>query len=312
MHGELAAGGVQRRHQQRARRGGARQPDGARDARRDRPAPSAPTCSSADCVSEPTILCVEVSAASAPRCSALAGTPGWKPKCGPQLLVDDQRHVARVGDVGQRRRRRRPARSRWARRRSPPGRPGVASSASRERLRRDAVGHPELVVVLRRHERRQAAGEHEAVDHRRVRVALDDHRRAERRERQAQRVVALRGAVGEEPGLRGAVGGGGELLGAVVRRRLRPEVDALDVLRDVELQRGSADRVAQAGVGAARRPCGRARGSASRRGSRRRRARRGRARPAARRRSGATCRAGRWSSTGRRRASRRALAACSR
>ena len=38
----------------------------------------------ADWVSEPTVLCVEVSTASAPRSSALAGTPGWKPKCGPQ------------------------------------------------------------------------------------------------------------------------------------------------------------------------------------------------------------------------------------
>ena len=45
--------------------------------------PVGATCSIADCVSEPTILCVEVSTASAPSCSALAGRPGWKPKCGP-------------------------------------------------------------------------------------------------------------------------------------------------------------------------------------------------------------------------------------
>ena len=37
----------------------------------------------ADWVSEPTILCVEVSAASAPCCSAEGGTMRWKPKCGP-------------------------------------------------------------------------------------------------------------------------------------------------------------------------------------------------------------------------------------
>ena len=45
--------------------------------------PPAATWSIADCVSEPTILCVEVSTASAPRASALAGSAGWKPKCGP-------------------------------------------------------------------------------------------------------------------------------------------------------------------------------------------------------------------------------------
>ena len=76
---------------------------------------------------------------------------------------------------------------------------GAASSAALERLRRDAVRHAELVVVLGRDERRQPAGEHEPVDQRGVRVALHDDARAERREREAQRVVALRGAVGQEP-----------------------------------------------------------------------------------------------------------------
>jgi hypothetical protein len=37
----------------------------------------------ADCVSEPTILCVEVIIASAPSISADWGSSGWKPKCGP-------------------------------------------------------------------------------------------------------------------------------------------------------------------------------------------------------------------------------------
>ena len=46
--------------------------------------PVGATCSIADWVSEPTILCVEVSTASAPSASALSGTSGWKPKCGPQ------------------------------------------------------------------------------------------------------------------------------------------------------------------------------------------------------------------------------------
>ena len=46
--------------------------------------PVGATWSIADWVSEPTILCVEVSTASAPCASALGGTRGWKPKCGPQ------------------------------------------------------------------------------------------------------------------------------------------------------------------------------------------------------------------------------------
>ena len=45
--------------------------------------PVGATCSIADCVSEPTILCVEVSTASAPCWSALGGRSGWKPKCEP-------------------------------------------------------------------------------------------------------------------------------------------------------------------------------------------------------------------------------------
>ena len=97
--------------------------------------------------------------------------------------------------------------------------PGVAASAALQRVRRDAVRHAELGLVLGRHPGRQPAGEHEPVDHRGVRVALHHDRRAERRERQAERVVALRGAVGQEPRARGAVGLGRELLRALVRRR---------------------------------------------------------------------------------------------
>ena len=128
--------------------------------------------------------------------------------------------------------------------------PGVASSAARQRLRRHAVRHAEHRLVLRRHPRRQAAGEHEPVDHRRVRVALHDDRRAERRQREAERMVALRRAVGQKPRARGAVGLGRELLGPLVGRRGRAEVDAVDVLRDVELERLPADRGAHAEVGA--------------------------------------------------------------
>jgi hypothetical protein len=72
------------------------------------------------------------------------------------------------------------------------------------------VRDPQLVVVLGRDEGRDAAGQHEPVDDRRVRIALRDDPGAERRQRQAQRVVALRGAVGEEERARGAERLGGE------------------------------------------------------------------------------------------------------
>ena len=128
--------------------------------------------------------------------------------------------------------------------------PGVASSAALQRLRRDAVGHAEHRLVLRRDPRRQAAGEHQPVDHRRVRVALHDDGRAERGEREAERVVALRRAVGQEPRARRAVGLGGEFLRALVGRRRRAEVHAVDVLRDVEPVRLPAEGGAHAEVGA--------------------------------------------------------------
>ncbi len=43
-----------------------------------------PTWSIALWVSEPAILCVLVSTASAPCVSPLGGSASWKPKCGPQ------------------------------------------------------------------------------------------------------------------------------------------------------------------------------------------------------------------------------------
>ena len=63
-------------------------------------------------------------------------------------------------------------------------------------------------------------------------------------------MVALRRAVGQEPRARGAVGLGREALGLLVGRRRGPEVDAPDVLRDVEPQRAVAEAEAQPGVGA--------------------------------------------------------------
>ena len=100
-----------------------------------------------------------VRARSAPRrrrgASALGGSSGWKPKCGPQDWSTTSgtprawATSASAGDVGGH------AVVGRARRRTPraPSRCGVQRGG--QRLGRDAVGHAELVVVLRRDERRQ-------------------------------------------------------------------------------------------------------------------------------------------------------------
>ena len=54
-------------------------------------------------------------------------------------------------------------------------------------------------------------------------------------DRQAQRVVALARAVGQEPAALRAIGVGGESLSAQLVGRWRgPEIDPLDVLRHIE------------------------------------------------------------------------------
>ena len=167
--------------------------------------------------------------------------------------------------------------ARWIARRHPGkpvlvlGGPGVAAAAGdvsaqavvggRDDERRERIGrrredrlevvgghpvrHAELVVVLGRDERGAAAREHESVDHRGVRVALHHHLRAQRGDGQAQRVVALCRAVGQQPGLPCAVSLRGEQLGLVEGRRVVAEIDALDVLRDVQRERVRAQRGAQ-------------------------------------------------------------------
>ncbi len=191
-------------------------------------------------------MCVLVSIASAPCDRAVGGSASVEAEVRAPRLVDDERHAGAVrdlraaGDVG---------RHAVVGRRDDERGARVWSLAQRpfERCGRDAVGDAALLVVLRRDEAGDPAAEHEPVDDRRVRVALRDDPRAQRREREAQRVVALRRAVGEEERPLGAERLGGEPLGALVRRRRRPEVDAVDVLRDVGGQRVDADRLAKPG-----------------------------------------------------------------
>ncbi len=141
-------------------------------------------------------------------------------------------------------------------------------SAARERLRRDAVGHSQLGVVLRRDPAREAAAEHEPVDRLacelRCSTTCTPGGASARHSAWLPWVAPLvRNQVRSRP-----VGVGGELLGPLIRRRRGTDVDPLDVLWEVEQQRALPERAAQAGVRALPRPCGRARGSASSRGSR--------------------------------------------
>jgi hypothetical protein len=124
---------------------------------------------------------------------------------------------------------------------------GGAVKRPGQRVRGDAQRHAELLVVLRRGELGAPAAEHQAVDHRGVRVALHDHR-AVAGQREAEGVVALGRAVGEKPALRRPIGAGRQQLGAVVGRRRLADVDALDVLGHVVGERAGAEQRDQLGV----------------------------------------------------------------
>ncbi len=269
VDGELAAGGVERGHQQRARAGRADEPHGAGDGVGvDQRAVADEQHRRLGEAADDLVGRGEHRVGAEPqrrlgqrRVKAEVRAPG---------VVDDQRHPGRVGDLG---------------------------------AAGDVGGHP---VVGRRDDERGAgvraparaprssasgvtpwaipssASYSGATNVARPPLSTSPSIRlacelrwittcaAERRERQAQRVVALGGAVGEKPRPRGAVGLGGQLLGALVRRRRRPDVDALDVLGHVEQQRALARARCAARDRRPRRPCGRGRGSGSSRGTRRR------------------------------------------
>lgn len=166
----------------------------------------------------------------------------------PPGLVDDQRHTARVrhlgqrGDIGAG-----PEvgggddhRCDCARRRLEPG---------RQRLGRQAVRDPQLGVELGGDEGRPHPAQHQPVDHRGVDVALDDHAIATVRERHAGGVVALRGAVDEEPGALRPPGPRREQLGLLERRRFRTDVHPLGYRRDVVAEANIADQLPHRRVG---------------------------------------------------------------
>ena len=217
--------------------------------------PLSETSSIAVCVRLPTILCVEASIASAPSTIGFSGSLAWNPKCAPQEQSTTSgtpaawATSAQAADIGGH-----PV----VRRRDDERRPGVgaAGERGRERLGRDAVSHPELSVVLGRDEARETAAEDQTVEHARMRIALHDDPRPGRREREAERVVALGRAVGQEPRAPGAVRLRGERLGAREGRRRRTGIDPDGVERDVEQQRVLPERTDAARDRRRLRPCG--------------------------------------------------------
>ena len=157
------------------------------------------TCSIALCVSDPMILCVDVSTASAPSASAPGGRSGWKPKCGPHAWSTTSGTPA-AWRPRRSRRRRRPCRSTSARRGttapasgSPPaprasdsGVTPLAMPSSTSYSGATNDGMPPLSTSP------------STIDACELRCATT--LRAERRQREAHRVVALGRAVREEPG----------------------------------------------------------------------------------------------------------------
>ena len=211
--------------------------------------PPPPRWSIAAWVRLPTILWVEETTTSAPQLERVGGQVGVEAQVGPPGLVDRQRHAALVRDLGEAgdvgagaevggrddHRRDRPRR-RVERR--------------RQRVRRQAVGDAQVRVELGGGEARPHAAEDEAVDRRGVDVALDDDLGAVVRQRQADRVVALRGAVDQEPAALRAPGAGGEILRLLEGGRLGADVDPLGDRGDVVAQADLADQLAHRRVGA--------------------------------------------------------------
>src|SRR6185295_20183847 len=99
-----------------------------------------------------------------------------------------------------------------------------------------AVRDAELGIQLGRDEGRLQPAEDDPVDRARVCVSLDHDARAEVAEREAGGVIALRGAIDEEPASPRAPGLGGEPLSAL-EGGMGTDVDPLEASRDVEVER---------------------------------------------------------------------------
>ena len=271
----MAARRVERSREQGA---GARRLDQRHAAIDDLPRRSdrrAPRWRIADWVRLPSSLWTEESTRSAPDSSAAAGSSSLEPQVGAPCLVDDQRHTARVrdlgeaGDVGDRAE---------VGRRDDHRADGVGRRGQRrvERVRGDAVGDVELGVELGCDE----GGLQPRED--RSRRSCSSGRCAARR-RGVPCGAAARQAAWfpcEAPLIRNQLRRAPHASAAsrwarVERGRVGTDVDALDQRRDVVLRAPRCRTPRPAPDRLRGRPCGRGRGSARARGRRTRSAHRG-------------------------------------
>ena len=213
VHGQLLAGVVERRHEQRGRR---RRLHGAEGAVEQR----------LETVGEVAVAQVQhrrlgerAGELVGGRDDQVGAEPqrvdrqlGVEAEVRPPCLVDDERDTVAVRDVGERGD---VGDGAEVRRRDDVGGDGVRvrGQGRVERGRRDAVGDAELGIDARVDEGGVEPGKGEPVDDRRVHRPLQDDALAEAAQGQARDQVALAGAVGEEPGalaaprLRRQVGG---------------------------------------------------------------------------------------------------------
>ena len=110
------------------------------------------------------------------------------------------------------------------------------------------MGHAEVGVDLGRGKGRLEAGHDHSVDHRGVDVPLDHQLSAHVGDRQTHRLVALGGAVDQEPGPLGPPGFGRQLLCFLEGVRIA-DVDALDQGRNVVRQAGLPDQQVEPVIG---------------------------------------------------------------
>ena len=161
--------------------------------------------STAPGVNEVSALCVEIATASAPSASAEAGTSGWKPKWPAQAWSQISGIPRACASSAMR-----------STCDTTPSQDGSTSRIARasglglerglDRLDRMAERDAASLVDGRSDPHRSRAREHEARGDRLVRAARDDHGLALGRDRQAERLVGVRGAVAREAAEIGAEG----------------------------------------------------------------------------------------------------------
>ena len=196
---ELPPGSVERGEQQRRRARRAEQAEHPRDrlgvdpaAQRRRAASRSGSASRRSCG------CWSASRRR-PATAPVGGSASWKPKCGPQAWSTTSGIAGVVGDLGQRRRCRRPSRSTSARPRTRRARPAppAARAASASGVTQCVIPSSSSYSGTTKLGSPPLSTRPSTTDACELRWTTT--RVPERRERQAQRVVALGRAVGEEP-----------------------------------------------------------------------------------------------------------------